>query len=256
MTRQRVIELDQPVNFRDLGGYTGLNGRQVKWGKIYRSAALNEMSTRDMATLCKLHITVDCDLRTSREQRAYPDLLWPGARLVSVGLYAEGERFEEKHALLRFLHHIPVFDDYLPSIYQRVLLNSHSEEAIAKVFKELLRLPEDQALVYHCAAGKDRTGVISVMILMALGVDDDTIARDYMLTDELYDFSWKKQHPTNEKLSQIIAKMNVTRGEGPAIKGITETIRQGWGSFDKFWVKRLGLSKAELAKFRKMYLED
>ena len=124
------------------------------------------------------------------------------------------------------------------------------------MFKELLRLPEDQALVYHCAAGKDRTGVISVMILMALGVDDDTIARDYMLTDELYDFSWKKQHPTNEKLSQIIAKMNVTRGEGPAIKGITETIRQGWGSFDKFWVKRLGLSKAELAKFRKMYLED
>lgn len=75
---QRVIELDMPVNFRDLGGYQGLDGRRVKWRKIYRSAALNEMSARDRVKLANLRITVDCDLRSSREQRSYPDLLWPG----------------------------------------------------------------------------------------------------------------------------------------------------------------------------------
>ena len=121
---------------------------------------------------------------------------------------------------------------------------------------QTLRTTLDQALVYHCAAGKDRTGVISILILMALSVDDKTIAEDYLLTDELYDFSIEKQHPTNEKLSQVIAKMNVTRGEGPAVKGITETIRQGWGSFDKFFTRKLGFKQADLEKFREMYLEE
>ncbi|MCT3498518.1 protein-tyrosine-phosphatase, partial [Lactobacillus delbrueckii subsp. bulgaricus] len=64
MEMQRVIELDMPVNFRDLGGYQGLDGRQVKWRKIYRSAALNEMSARDRVKLANLRITVDCDLRS------------------------------------------------------------------------------------------------------------------------------------------------------------------------------------------------
>lgn len=256
MEMQRVIELDMPVNFRDLGGYQGLDGRRVKWRKIYRSAALNEMSARDRVKLANLRITVDCDLRSSREQRSYPDLLWPGVRFVNISLYAEGDRFNQTHPFLRLFHHLPEFDDYLPKIYQQVLLNEHSEEGIKRVFEELLKLPEDQALVYHCAAGKDRTGIISILILMALGVDDKTIAEDYLLTDELYDFSIEKQHPTNEKLSQVIAKMNVTRGEGPAVKGITETIRHGWGSFDKFFTRKLGFKQADLEKFREMYLEE
>ena len=175
---------------------------------------------------------------------------------MNIGLYAEGDRFNQAHPFLRLFHHLPEFDDYLPKIYQQVLLNEHSEEGIKRVFEELLKLPEDQALVYHCAAGKDRTGIISILILMALGVDDKTIAEDYLLTDELYDFSIEKQHPTNEKLSQVIAKMNVTRGEGPAVKGITETIRQGWGSFDKFFTRKLGFKQADLEKFREMYLEE
>ena len=140
-----------------------------------------------------------------------------------------------------------------PENYAALLLERIETALTAQV---ALALPEDQALVYHCAAGKDRTGIISILILMALGVDDKTIAEDYLLTDELYDFSIEKQHPTNEKLSQAIAKMNVTRGEGPAVKGITETIRQGWGSFDNFFTRKLGFKQADLEKFREMYLEE
>ena len=78
---------------------------------------------------------------------------------------------------MRLFHHIPDFEDnYLAKIYQQVLLNDHSEAGIRRIFNELLRLPADQALVYHCAAGKDRTGIISILILLALGVDDKTIS--------------------------------------------------------------------------------
>lgn len=253
---QRVVELDGAVNFRDIGRYTGLNGRKIKWGKIYRAASLSTLTEEDKEKIHDLNITVDCDLRTSFEQKNAPDLLWPGAKFVDISLYAEGDERNQNHRLEMFFRHLPKFDLYLPGIYQRVILNTHSQKAIAKVFQQLLNLGEDEALVYHCSAGKDRTGIISALILMGLGVDDETIIQDYMLSDELYDFAWEKQHPTDDALSQVIAKMNVTHGEGTSIKGITETLRAGWGGFDKFFTHELGFSKKELKQFRDMYLED
>ena len=95
----------------------------------------------------------------------------------------------------------------------------------------------------------------SALILTALGVDDDTISRDYLLTNELYDFALAKQFPDDNEIASLVSKMNITKGEGPAIRGITETIRQGWGSFDGFFKKELGFSQKDLNRFRKMYLE-
>lgn len=125
----------------------------------------------------------------------------------------------------------------------------------ARIFSELLAMPANEALVYHCSAGKDRTGMVSALILMALGVDDDTIARDYLLTNKLYDFAVSRQLPSNDEISQMVAKMNVTKGEGIAIRGITETVRGGWGDFDTFFKKELGFNDADLARLRQMYLE-
>ena len=147
-------------------------------------------------------------------------------------------------------------DNWLGQIYQQVLLNSHSQHEFAKIFAELIELPEEDALVYHCSAGKDRTGMTSALILTALGVDDDTISRDYLLTNELYDFALAKQFPDDNEIASLVSKMNITKGEGPAIRGITETIRQGWGSFDGFFKKELGFSQKDLNRFRKMYLEQ
>lgn len=95
----------------------------------------------------------------------------------------------------------------------------------------------------------------SALILTALGVDDDTIAQDYLLTNELYDFAVSKQYPDENQITKLVSKMNLTKGEGPAIRGITETIRKGWGSFDNFFKRELGFSQKDLDRFRKMYLE-
>ena len=95
----------------------------------------------------------------------------------------------------------------------------------------------------------------SALILTALGVDDDTISRDYLLTNELYNFAVAKQYPDDNQIAKVVSKMNITKGEGPAIRGITETIRAGWGSFDTFFKKELGFSQKDLDRFRNMYLE-
>ncbi|RVU70248.1 MULTISPECIES: tyrosine-protein phosphatase [Lactobacillus] len=257
MAHNRLVALDGALNFRDVGGYQNAQGQSVKWNKIYRSDSLSSLSFKDKIKLAKLKVAVDCDLRSSYEKNSSPDVLWASVKYVDVPLYSDNiSEDKSDNKLFRFFHHLPnLKDNFIGQIYQRTLLNTHSQEEFAKVFAELLELPADQALVYHCSAGKDRTGMVSALILMGLGVDDDTIARDYLLTNELYDFAVSRNLPSNDQISAIIAKMNVTKGEGIAIRGITETIRQGWGSFDSFFKKELGFSQADLKQLRAMYLE-
>lgn len=257
MPHNRIIALNGALNFRDVGGYQNDKGQHVKWNKIYRSDSLSSLSYKDKIKLVKLHITVDCDLRSSYEKNSAPDDLWPRVKYVDAPIYSDNPRENKsQNKLFRFFHHLPdLKDNFIGRIYQQTLLNTHSQEEFAKVFAELLQLPAKNALVYHCSAGKDRTGMTSALILMALGVSDDTIARDYLLTNELYDFAVSRNLPSNDEISSMIAKMNVTKGEGPAILGITQTIRQGWGNFDSFFRKELGFSQADLNQFRQMYLE-
>lgn len=260
MAHKRIIALDGPLNFRDIGGYKNKQGQSVKWNKIYRSDSLSSLSYKDKIKLARLKISVDCDLRSSYEKQSAPDDLWPGVRYVDLPVYSDkvddktGNKASNK--LFRFFHHLPnLRNNFIGQIYQGTLLNTHSEEEFAKVFAELLALPPRQALVYHCSAGKDRTGMTTALILMALGVDDETIAKDYLLTNTLYDFAAARNLPSNDEISAMIAKMNVTKGEGTAIYGITTTIEQGWGGFSSFFKKELGFSQNDLTQLRQMYLE-
>ncbi|BDR61143.1 tyrosine-protein phosphatase [Lactobacillus xylocopicola] len=257
MAHDRIVKMDGPLNFRDVGGYQNEAGQAVKWNKIYRSDSLSRLTSTDQDKLVELRVTVDCDLRSQYEKHSAPDMLWPDARLVDVPVYSEkADDSQNDHRIYRLLHHIPdLSGNFIGRIYQQTLLNSHSRKMFAEIFTELLNLPQDQALVYHCSAGKDRTGMVSALILMALGVDDDTIARDYLLTNKLYDFAASRQLPSNDEISRMIAQMNLTRGEGDAILGITETIRGGWGDFASFFTKALGFSTEDLAKLRQLYLE-
>lgn len=257
MKHDRILALDGPLNFRDIGGYQNDKGQHVKWNKIYRSDSLSSLSKEDQEKLVERRITVDVDLRSKYEQNSAPDKLWSNVRFVDAHIYSENRKQNKgDNKLYRFVHHIPdMGDNWLGQIYQQVLLNSHSQHEFAKIFAELIELPEEDALVYHCSAGKDRTGMTSALILTALGVDDDTISRDYLLTNELYDFALAKQFPDDNEIASLVSKMNITKGEGPAIRGITGTIRQGWGSFDGFFKKELGFSQKDLNRFRKMYLE-
>jgi protein-tyrosine phosphatase len=257
LVHDRIIKLDGPLNFRDVGGYQNENGQKVKWNKIYRSDSLSSLTTTDQTKLVQLQIVVDCDLRSQYEKRSSPDVQWPNVKYVDVPVYDENQSANQSnHHMYRFLHHIPnLNNNFIGRIYQQTLLNAHSRKMFTQIFTELLKLKPDQALVYHCSAGKDRTGMVSALILMALGVGDDTIARDYLLTNKLYDFAVKRQLPSNDEITQMVAKMNVTKGEGIAIRGITETIRGGWGDFATFFEKELGFSKADLLQLRQMYLE-
>ena len=258
MSKERLITFDGTVNFRDIGGYQGLGGKKTKWNKIYRSDSLSSLSDNDQVKLAQMKVKIDCDLRSTHEQEIAPDKRWSGVEVLDCHVYAEdasGDLVEKNHPLYKFLHQIPKVEGYLGQIYQNVLLSKEGQNAFRKVFDQLINLPEDKALVYHCSAGKDRTGMVTALILTGLGVDDETIAQDYLLTNQLYSFGLRKQIPSDSEMIKLVNQMNVTAGEGRAIKGITTTLREGFGGFETYFTKILGFTKDDLEKLRNLYLE-
>ena len=249
---QRLISFDGTMNFRDLGGYQNTDGQTVKWQKIYRSDSLINLSANDLKKFKNLKITVDCDLRSDYEQQMAPDRIDDDIKYVDAHIYPdEGDIDKEVHPM----NPIPQ-GDMLAGIYQHVILNVHSQQMFKRVLAELLVLPTDQALVFHCSAGKDRTGMASAIILSLLGVDDETIIRDYLLTNQLYDFANEHQLPTDNDMGNFVAQMNLTKGDGPVMRTFLDTIQDGWGSITLFAEEQLGITKHEIQLLRKKYLDN
>ncbi len=184
---ERHIPLDGCLNFRDLGGYPTRDGRQVRWRRLFRSDALHRLSAADVRVLRgELELGTVVDLRSSGERRAET----PGP------LAAEDVRF----------HHVPLFDgDTVGSarLSEPMTLSDRyfalaeaAKEAVARVVEVLAR--SDRPALYHCAAGKDRTGLISAVLLGALGVRDEIIVADYALT--------------RQNLDAIIERLDETEG--------------------------------------------
>jgi protein-tyrosine phosphatase len=179
---ERRVPLEGTLNFRDLGGYVGVDGRPVRWGRVYRSDHLGLLTDADMDRLVGLGVRTVVDFQGAHELRDGPAPPLPQAsirrlhRPISDGP-ADGVTFFDKvtqGTLTRF----EVAD--LTAFYLRTLDRS------AGVFGEVLRLaaaPDHHSLVFHCRAGKDRTGLTAALLLGALGVATDDIIDDYVLTN-------------------------------------------------------------------------
>lgn len=172
----RIITMEGTTNFRDLGGYETTGGQRVRWGTIYRSARLLQLTDADVERMAKLGIRTVVDFRQSEEVDEFPN------RLPDATDYRR----------------IPVFED-TPMAPRRVIFNrhrlldvfagvyvNHIVERGGGAYGQLLQLladPDRLPLLFHCTAGKDRTGVASVLILMLLGVPRETAVNDYLLTN-------------------------------------------------------------------------
>jgi len=170
---RRVIDLEGCLNFRDLGGYPTADGRTVRWRQVYRSDALHHLTPADVARVRdELGIATVVDLRSTAELRG------------------EGRGLLAREPL--GFHHLPLFDSLQPppegwppiaTLADRYFLLAEIAQApIAHLIAVLAEAPGP--VVYHCAAGKDRTGVVSAVLLALLGVRDEVIAADYAATQE------------------------------------------------------------------------
>jgi protein-tyrosine phosphatase len=175
-----------------------VDGRTVRTGRLFRANALNRLSEADIAAIGKLGLACVIDFRHAREiELVGADRLPPGPRHVAMPVYdPDHDVFTAVSAVLRGLAGedalVHLREDaqtggaarMMIELYQRFV---HGAEVRA-VFAAAVRLaatPEELPLLFHCTAGKDRTGWLAAIILTALGVDRDTVMADYLRTTEL-----------------------------------------------------------------------
>jgi len=183
----RRASFDRVFNFRDLGGYLAAEGRTVRWGRLYRSDSLHQLSDDDLETFRLLGVRTVIDLRTEVE-------------VAELGHFPLDQHPLDQHPLDQHRvdrHHLPVIsqpwedDDRLPVAadgaaaefltgrYVDMLVEGAA--SFAAIVAVLAR-PDAAPTVVHCAVGKDRTGVTAALVLSVLGVADDLIVHDYTLS--------------------------------------------------------------------------
>ena len=170
-------------NFRDIGGYQTQDGRQVRWNRVYRASRLSNLTPQDSRTLLDMGIELVCDLRTAEEVTAEPDNLPDGPRFLHLPAETEANRWVQ---LARVLFERDYLTNLLLNAYTRVMIDQNPQ-----VFGSIMRRLADETnlpVVIHCAAGKDRTGIATALILSLLDVPDDVIIADYTLSNEHYEF--------------------------------------------------------------------
>jgi protein-tyrosine phosphatase len=259
----RHVPLRGQPNFRDLGGYPAVRGRRVKWGLVYRSGELSQLSAEDVDKLGGLGIRAVVDLRSPEEVSARGEgRLPPGARLVPLPI-ASSDLFAK--LIPMFLK--GDFSQVPPNLLDRVnrmLVRDYTEQYAALL--GALSDPANRPLVFHCTQGKDRAGFGAAMVLSALGVAWDTVLEDYLLSNH-----FRKEE--NDKMLGMIRQFASSHG-GPegeeiafsrvegllyvkeqSLQAAHAEIIERHGSVERFLTEGLGCSRADLERLRDDLLE-
>lgn len=187
--RERRLPLQGTYNFRDLGGYPTVDGRQTAWGRAFRSDALHHLTESDQAHLHELGLATVVDLRGSGEAEQvgiWPAL--PGGGVGGRGTIVGGPGPVDIHYV-----NLPVIppdsrdDPTVPTAERDGRAERYlwylevGADALTRTL-ELMARPNRCPLVFHCAAGKDRTGIVAALALATVGVERDAIVADYVAT--------------------------------------------------------------------------
>ncbi len=202
---KRHLAFDGSANLRELGGYTTTDGRRTQWHRFLRSATPNAITHQGQQELINYGVGAIVDLRSSRDQESSPNI------------FAESEE-------IRFHHHdfwgsrLADFKSSPSSPGQAERLADLYRTGLARcggVIVEIMTTfaeAGDHATVFHCSAGKDRTGLVSAMLLGVAGVPHDTIADDFALTAR-YHKDAKRDHDEPDPMAIPKGAAKGTTGE-------------------------------------------
>lgn len=259
---ERVVTLERGSNFRDLGGYPAADGRHVRWGLIYRTAAMPMLTDADYAYLRDLSIRSIIDLRSVEERQIAPD----GMPAHSGALYLAHDYPAD--TIFSRIGAPPAAGAPSPvlGLYRTWLVSLAPQ--YRDIFDQLLK--GEGAVSYHCSAGQDRTGVATALVLSALGVPRDVIMADYQLStaDRRPDNEIPKlepgQYPGNivadfyrraQAAGAMKARPLYTPAGEPFLQETFDEIDKRWGSVDAYLDQVLGVDKTKIARLRAIYLE-
>jgi protein-tyrosine phosphatase len=244
--RTRHLNLAGASNFRDLGGYPARDGKRTRWRQLFRSNHLGHLTEGDIAVLRELGLKSAFDLRGA-EERLPTMCCYDGITVHSLPIEPV------TMAVLRDLLATgkPVGSEETAEIMRESYRNyvRHNTASYKTLFAHLL---DDTApLVIHCTAGKDRTGFAAALILKALGVADDLVVEDYMLTNRFYR---RAEAGLSSDLPDAVRAVLGTV-EASFLLASLDTVRSDYGDLEAYFEAGLGLGPREREDLERRYLE-
>lgn len=225
---KRIIQVDGSINFRELGGYQSQDGRSVKAKKLFRSGANHRLADHSASQLSALNIDVIFDLRSTEERQNAPTLLSRfslGNKIESIKTMMKPSQTAWDYSLefdsdnhlknksLSLYEMSAAVDEIYKKFYQR--LPTDFGPRIQAIFNALLN---DKTILFHCTAGKDRTGLIAFLILNILGVSREQIYKDYLLTNEMVTI--------DEKINKLQTEQSVINNQSTINSVNVDTLPQ------------------------------
>ncbi len=236
---ERRILVDGCHNFRDLGGYPTADGGALRWRQLFRADGLHSLTPRGIAMLREeLSLGDIVDLRSSHE----------------LELDGRGPLADEP---IRF-HHLPLFDGATGDQRERPVganladlyfgMIEFAREPLARVITTLART--DSPAVFHCAAGKDRTGVVSALLLSLLGVRDEIIVADYAASREALD-AIVARLMSSEGYKEMLAELppDTMHADPETMDGFLARVGEKYGSMVEY-ARDIGIVEEDIARLR------
>ena len=244
---ERRLPFKGSVNFRDCGGYPTQQGSQVKWGSIFRSGQLSKLDNEDIKVFKSLRLDLIFDFRRQDEQEMEPSRfpksetpkvvklpINPGS---SMAFYEQMDNLAEdgEDAVSKFMTEI-----------NKDFVKSHSY-AFGKMFEEILSI-NNARFLFHCSAGKDRTGFAAAIILHSLGVRMDLIELDYMLSKRYFRAleevkNLQKKYGIEHLSQKALYPMLDVRHE--YIRAAIQTASEDFGTLDEYLAIAIGLTSTD-----------
>lgn len=265
-TACRRVELAELDNFRDMGGYA-VGDKYIKWGMLYRSAVPYNLSTEAISFIEKLNIATLFDFRSKSEVDKEPDVTFSHCEYKNYS----GITGLEDVANLDMASMIKdiINNKEVQNKFKEFLIGSYSEMAINPVafkqyFQELLqntkKAEKARPILFHCTAGKDRTGVCGALTMLALGASLETVYEDYLLSAQyipqkiLALLDTLKTYNLDKEVFTIFADLLTVKKD--YLDAFFVTLNKKWGNLDNFFVYALKISKEDRDMLQKTYLEN
>ena len=213
-----IISFDALTNFRDIGGHHTMDGKRIKTGVLFRSDELSRMTRRDIGLMDELRLKLICDLRTAREQASKKSrMLDRGIEMKSLSIQDKSQEYTH-FEFMKLLVSNPEnlnFEQTMKDMYHHMAFGS--QDKIREIFC-LLSDAENVPALIHCTGGKDRTGFVTAIIQLFLGVHYESVMMDYL-------YSNVRIGPKMKKIEKFIRLMSLYRISSERIKPMLEVRR-------------------------------
>lgn len=285
MNVSRKIELDGPKNLRDLGGMRTKSGKKVRDGVLLRSDSLHALSDRDVEILVSMGLRCAYDLRNDVEQKRATDREIPGCLIISDPVFPEkmeGVTHDEEDQFGQYIRFVEQVrnnldaEELMKEDYRTFVTSEHSRNSFHFFLTDLLRRAreaqqkgEKAAFLWHCAAGKDRTGFAAALLEFNFGVPKEDILDDYVLTSryvnpgirelagglgqQMKEYYGDRYEETVRMVEGSVKALVDARAA--YLEASWEKAEEMYGSFSSFITEGLAFSQADQEEMRRLFLE-